>query len=108
MSRGVRWIFFVLTLALPVAGYAQEADPYGAAAFDATNAIIKALAKANEEGKEGQELRDEVTKELGEVSFDGVTGPVSFDAFGDTNNKVLTAYVIKDGKYDAVHTTAVK
>ena len=90
------------------AGYTQEADPYGAAAFDATNAIIKALAKANEENKSGQELRDEVTKELSEVSFDGVTGPVSFDAFGDTNNKVLTAYVIKDGKYDDLKTESVK
>lgn len=90
------------------AGYAQEADPYGAAAFDATNAIIKALAKAYGEGKSGQALRDEVTKELGEVSFDGVTGPVSFDEFGDTNNKVLTAYVIKNGKYEAADTQAVK
>ncbi len=90
------------------AGYAQEADPYGAAAFDATNAIIKALAKAYGEGKTGQDLRDEVTKEVGDVSFDGVTGPVSFDEFGDTNNKVLTAYVIKDGKYDAANTAAVK
>lgn len=90
------------------AGYTQEADPYGAAAYDATMAIIKALDKASGENKTGQALRDEVTKELSDVSFDGVTGPVSFDQFGDTNNKVLTAYVIKAGKYDAVHTTAVK
>jgi branched-chain amino acid transport system substrate-binding protein len=90
------------------AGYAQEADPYGASAFDAANAIIEALRRANEEGKAGQELRDEVTKEVGEVSFDGVTGKVSFDEFGDTNNKVLTVYVIKDGKYDDVNTESVK
>jgi branched-chain amino acid transport system substrate-binding protein len=90
------------------AGYAEEADPYGAAAFDATNAIIKALAKASEEGKSGQELRDEVTKEVAEVSFDGVTGPVSFDQFGDTNNKVLTVYKIEGGKYVAANTESVK
>jgi len=90
------------------AGYTEEADPYGAAAFDATNAIIKALAKANEEGKSGQALRDEVTKELADVSFDGVTGPVSFDEFGDTNNKVLTVYVIKNGKYVVGQTESVK
>jgi branched-chain amino acid transport system substrate-binding protein len=53
-------------------------------------------------------LRDEVTKELADVSFDGVTGPVSFDEFGDTNNKVLTVYVIKNGKYVVGQTEAVK
>jgi branched-chain amino acid transport system substrate-binding protein len=92
------------------AKYTVEPDPYGAAAFDAANAIIKALAKAIEEDKEaaGQELRDEVTKELAETSFDGVTGPISFDAFGDTNNKVLTAYEIKNGKYEAANTAAFK
>ena len=89
------------------AGYTQEADPYGASAYDATNAIIKALAGAAGEGKSGQELRDEVTKELGDISFDGVTGPVSFDQFGDTNNKVLTVYKIEDGKYVAANTESV-
>jgi branched-chain amino acid transport system substrate-binding protein len=91
-------------------GYKEEADPYGATAYDAAMAIIKALAKAVEEDKDaaGQELRDEVTKELAETSFDGVTGPISFDAFGDTNNKVLTAYEIKAGKYEAANTAAFK
>ena len=78
--------------------FADSADPYGAAAFDAANAIIKALVKANGEGKSGAELRNEVTKEVQDSDFDGATGHISFDAFGDTNNKVLTAYVIKNGK----------
>ena len=92
------------------AGYTQEADPYGASAFDAANAIIKALKKAVEEDskKSGQELRDEVTKEVADTDFDGVTGHISFDQFGDTNNKVLTAYEIKDGKYEAANTSSFK
>jgi branched-chain amino acid transport system substrate-binding protein len=90
------------------AGYTQEADPYGASAYDAAMTIIKALAKASEEGKSGQELRDEVTKEIADTDFDGITGHISFDAFGDTNNKVLTAYEIKDGAYVAANTSSFK
>ena len=92
------------------AGYKQEADPYGASAFDAANAIIQALKKAVEEDpdKTGNELRDEVTKEVADTDFDGVTGHISFDQFGDTNNKVLTAYEIKDGKYVAANTSSFK
>jgi branched-chain amino acid transport system substrate-binding protein len=92
------------------AGYKEEADPYGASAFDAANAIIQALKKAIEEDKdaEGQALRDEVTKEVAETDFDGVTGKISFDQFGDTNNKVLTAYEIKAGKYEAANTSSFK
>jgi branched-chain amino acid transport system substrate-binding protein len=88
------------------AGYAEPADPYGAAAYDAANAIIKALAKAAGENKSGQELRDEVTKEVQDSDFDGATGKISFDQFGDTNNKVLTAYEIKAGKYEAANTSS--
>ena len=36
------------------------------------------------------------------VSFDGVTGKVSFDEFGDTTNKQLTVYEVKGGDWAAV------
>jgi branched-chain amino acid transport system substrate-binding protein len=88
--------------------FKDPADPYGAAAFDAANAIIKALAKANGEGKSGQELRDEVTKEVQDSDFDGATGKISFDQFGDTNNKVLTVYEVKDGKFVPAKTDSFK
>ena len=38
------------------------------------------------------------------VSFDGVTGKVSFDEFGDTTNKQLTVYEVKNGAWKAVKT----
>ena len=41
---------------------------------------------------------------MGKVSFDGATGKVAFDEFGDTTNKVITAYKVKDGKWVAVKT----
>ncbi|MCU1592982.1 MAG: branched-chain amino acid transporter substrate-binding protein [Frankiales bacterium] len=84
------------------AAYADPADPYGAASYDAANAIIKALAKAVGDGKKsGQAVRDEVTKEVQDSDFEGVTGKISFDQFGDTNTKILTVYSVKDGKFVA-------
>ncbi len=88
--------------------YAEPVGPYGGYAFDAANAIIQAIAKAVKDGKSGQALRDEVTKEVGSISFDGVTGPISFDAFGDTNSKVLTVYTVKGGKFVAAKTDTFK
>ncbi|MZD05606.1 branched-chain amino acid ABC transporter substrate-binding protein, partial [Streptomyces sp. SID5785] len=37
-------------------------------------------------------------------SFNGVTGQVSFDEFGDTTNRTLTVYQVKDGKHVPVKT----
>ena len=90
------------------AGYKDPADPYGAAAFDAANAIIKALAKTVGENKSGQALRDEVTKEVQDSDFAGVTGQISFDQFGDTNNKVLTVYKVENGAFVPAKTAAFK
>ena len=90
------------------AKYADPADPYGAAAYDAANAIISALAKATAAGKSGQALRDEVTKNVQASDFDGATGHISFDQFGDTNNKVLTVYSVKSAKFVAVKTDSFK
>ncbi len=90
------------------AKYADPADPYGAASYDAANAIIKALVKATADGKTGQGLRDAVTKEVQGSDFDGVTGHISFDQFGDTNNKVLTVYSVKNGAFVPAKTDSFK
>ena len=39
-----------------------------------------------------------------DVSFDGVTGKVAFDEYGDTTTRVLTVYQVKDGKWADVKT----
>ena len=91
------------------AKYADAIGPYGAYAYDAANVIIAALAKATANGgKSGQPLRDEVTKEVGDTSYDGITGKISFDQFGDTNTKVLTVYQVKAGKFVAAKTDTFK
>ena len=41
---------------------------------------------------------------VGKVSFDGVTGKVAFDEYGDTTTKVLTVYKVEGGKWATVKT----
>ena len=38
---------------------------------------------------------------IGKVSFEGATGKVAFDEFGDTKTKVLTVYKVTGGKWVA-------
>ena len=45
---------------------------------------------------------------MAEVSFDGATGKVAFDEFGDTTTKVLTVYKVEGGKWAAVKTEEFK
>ncbi len=36
---------------------------------------------------------------VGKVDFEGVTGQVKFDEKGDTLNKAITVYIVKDGAW---------
>ena len=38
---------------------------------------------------------------MGKVSFDGVTGKVAFDEYGDTTSTVLTVYRVEGGEWEA-------
>ena len=88
--------------AYKAAGYAEPYEAYGAYAYDAANAIINALkvSLASADSRRGGPRRPPSTR-LGKVAFDGVTGKVAFDEFGDTTTKVLTVYEVKDGKWAA-------
>jgi branched-chain amino acid transport system substrate-binding protein len=83
------------------AAYPGEAiAAYDAYSFDAANVIIKAIIAAA-----GEVGADKVTTAEGKkaiiaatpsTNFEGVSGTVSFDANGDTNNKAITVYVVGD------------
>ncbi len=91
------------------AKYADPIGPYGAYAYDAANVIIAALAKSTASGsKSGQALRDDVTKAVQDANYDGITGKITFDQFGDTTVKVLTVYQVKSGKFVAAKTDTFK
>ncbi|MFF2326018.1 MULTISPECIES: branched-chain amino acid ABC transporter substrate-binding protein [unclassified Streptomyces] len=83
------------------AGYKDAYEAYGGGTYDATWAIIEAikLAVSENDGKLPDNARAKVLDAMSKVKFDGVTGPVSFDEFGDTTNTMMTAYQVDGGKW---------
>ncbi|MEU6095559.1 branched-chain amino acid ABC transporter substrate-binding protein [Streptomyces sp. NPDC047079] len=86
------------------AGYKEGYSAYGGYSYDSAWAIIEAVKKVVEDngGKLPSDARAKVTAAMQNVSFDGVTGKVSFDEFGDATNKQLTVYAVKNGAFTAV------
>jgi branched-chain amino acid transport system substrate-binding protein len=90
-------------------GYKGDYGAYGAYAYDATMAIINAV-KAAAEANDGEvpsdmnDLRTTVVDEVQKSNFEGLTGKLSFDEYGDTTNKQLTVYQVKNGEWKAVKT----
>ena len=85
-------------------GFKEPYEAYGAQSYDAANAIINALKVSLKDASDAQSAREATITEVGKVSFDGATGKVEFDEFGDTTNKIITAYEVKGGKWVAVKT----
>ena len=90
------------------AGYAEPYEAYGAYAFDAANAIIAALKTSLASADSAESARQATVDAMADVAFDGVTGKVAFDEFGDTTSRVLTVYGVKGGKWEAVNTEEFK
>ncbi|WP_431044973.1 branched-chain amino acid ABC transporter substrate-binding protein [Streptomyces sp. P1-3] len=91
-------------------GYKDPYAAYGGYSYDAAWAIIQAVKTVVEgnDGKLPDDARAKVTEALNKVSFDGVTGQVAFDEYGDTTNKQLTVYQVKDGKWISVKSDTFK
>ncbi|MBQ0988385.1 branched-chain amino acid ABC transporter substrate-binding protein [Streptomyces sp. F63] len=91
------------------AGYDLPYEAYGGYAYDSVWAIIQAVKAVaeNNDGKLPEDMdkaRSEVVKAVQDVSFEGVSGAVAFDEYGDTTNKQLSLYQVKDGKHTVVKT----
>ncbi|QNP73295.1 branched-chain amino acid ABC transporter substrate-binding protein [Streptomyces roseirectus] len=86
------------------AGYQDGYSAYGGYTYDSAWAIIEAVKKVVEDngGKLPSDARAKVVAATQNVSFDGVTGKVSFDEFGDATNKQLTVYTVKNGAWATV------
>lgn len=94
------------------AGYKDAYEAYGGGTYDATWSIIEAvkIAVADNGGKlpSGDDARTKVLAAMAKVKFDGVTGPVSFDEYGDTTNTMMTAYQVDGGKWTSKLSEAYK
>jgi branched-chain amino acid transport system substrate-binding protein len=87
------------------ASYNDPGSAYGALAFDAGNVIIGALTKVLP-GKDEVDpaVRAAVIAAIQETSFDGATGKVAFDQYGDTVTKLLTVNQVADNAWKPIKT----
>ncbi len=85
--------------AYAAAGFKDGYSAYGAYAYDAANAIIAALKTSLASAADAKAAREGTVKALSSVSFDGATGKVAFDEYGDAVTKVLTVYKVSGGKW---------
>ncbi|MGV9254687.1 branched-chain amino acid ABC transporter substrate-binding protein [Streptomyces sp. NPDC003697] len=85
-------------------GYKDAYEAYGGYSYDSAWAIIEAVKKVvdDNDGKLPDDARAKVTEAMQGVTFDGVTGKVSFDEFGDATNKQLTVYAVENGTWKPV------
>jgi branched-chain amino acid transport system substrate-binding protein len=90
------------------AGFSEPYAAYGAYAYDAANAIINALKVSLKDAASADAARQPTVQAMSSVSFDGVTGKVAFDEYGDTTSRVLTVYGVKGGAWEAVNTEEFK
>ncbi|MFI9773446.1 branched-chain amino acid ABC transporter substrate-binding protein [Streptomyces sp. NPDC051956] len=85
------------------AGYPEGHGVFGAYVYDATTALIKAVGAAVDAngGKAGDptQLRPKVVAAMQQVAFDGATGKVGFDEYGDSVNQVISVNCVKGGAW---------
>lgn len=86
------------------AGYKDDYSAYGGYSYDSAWAIIEAVKKVADanNGKLPSDSRAKVLEAVQGVNFDGVTGKVSFDEFGDATNKQLTVYKVDGNDFKTV------
>jgi branched-chain amino acid transport system substrate-binding protein len=87
------------------AGYSAAYSAYGGYSYDSAWAIIEAVkavvsANGGKVPSSASDFRQKVEAAEQNVSFDGVTGHVAFDQYGDTTNKQLTMYKVESGAWD--------
>jgi branched-chain amino acid transport system substrate-binding protein len=86
------------------AGYSDPYAAYGGYSYDSAWAIIEAVKAVVAKNGGKTPSRSDVEAAVQNVNFQGVTGTVSFDEFGDATNKQLTVYGVKGGKWTTVKT----
>jgi branched-chain amino acid transport system substrate-binding protein len=90
------------------ATYHEDAteSPYTPYSYDAMNALIRAIkstleASGGQPPSDSQTFRDDVIAQLHQISYQGATGTITFDANGDTTNIEFSLNVISGGTWTA-------
>jgi branched-chain amino acid transport system substrate-binding protein len=93
--------------AYEAANYPDPYGAYGGYSYDSANAILNAL-KTVDPTLTGDDLRAAVLAAVQNINFEGATGTVSFDQYGDTSNRTLTVYQVEGTEWKALKTDAYK
>ena len=85
----------------------DEIAAYDAYAYDATNVIIIAHRSRSPRRRVPTRSRspagkDAIIAAVAATNTEGVTGAISFDENGDTTNKAITIYQVKEWRVDPV------
>lgn len=70
----------------------SEVKAYDHYAYEITNILLAAMEKAGPD-------KAKIIEALRGLSYTGVLGTTTFDEKGDTNNKTITLFVVKDGRF---------
>ena len=81
------------------ASFKEPYAAYGPYAYDAGNAIINALKVSLPNASDAKSARAATVDAMSKVSFDGASGKVGFDQYGDSTTKVLTVWKVSGGKW---------
>lgn len=85
--------------AYEAAGFAEPYAAYGPMSYDAANAIIEALKVALPDAADAKSAREAIVAATNDVAFDGASGRVEFDEFGDTITRTITVYKVASGAW---------
>jgi branched-chain amino acid transport system substrate-binding protein len=75
--------------------FKADVGPYAPFAYDAANCLLEAIQRTNSTDRAAIIKEFAATKD-----YKGVVGVTNFDEHGDSTNKIMYLYVVKDGKFE--------
>jgi branched-chain amino acid transport system substrate-binding protein len=90
--------------AYTAANYPEPFETYGVLSYDATTVLLDALSRTVADGGWGADRRADLVAAVQATDLDGAGGRLRFDQFGDTTNRVLTVYTVRDGEFVPLRT----
>lgn len=90
--------------AYAAANYPEPFETYGVLSYDAATVLVAALAQTVSGGDWTVERRAAMVDNVQATDLEGAGGRLRFDPFGDTTNRVLTVYEVRDGAFVPLET----
>jgi len=69
-----------------------DSQPYDHYTYEATNIILEAIARVGAD-------KEKIIETVKGIKYQGILGETAFDEKGDTLNKVISVYQVKEGKF---------